>query len=293
MSSQGLGITIGGLIGGFALFFTLFRVVKSLKRYRIKGLIYILLMAILLSLPGFLYFLKSQVNETLIFVFAQIIWLGVGVVNIFFLKKIFPSFFTQPFVIPVLFNLCIILFTILLLNIIAEYLISPTIRYSQFFGLLWFLVPLVLAQTIRAVQEVPAKIYNAWYYPLHQETQDPSDEELKNPLVISFVFNKNRQTNEYTTFRARAPLNMPVGRLFYFFLNDYNERNPESEINFLDHENIPTGWVFFKDRKGFFSSRKVIDTEVSIKGNDIKENDILLCKRMPIQKLTVNAKLES
>lgn len=283
MSSQGLGITIGGLLVGFGLFFAIFKAVKSLKRYRVKGLIYVLLMAILLSLSGLLYLFNEQLSETFIFILGQIFCLLFGILNVSLLRKTFPGFFAQPFGVLILFNVCIIIISMVLFNIIFEFLTSPSIKYSQFFALLWFLVPLLLAQTIQALLDIPDKYYKAWYYPLFQEITEPTDEELLEPLVISFIFNKNRNTKEFTTFRARAPINMPVGKLFCYFLIDYNDRNPESEIDFLDHENIPAGWVFFKDKKGFFGTRKVVDTDVSVKGNQIRENDILICKRMPRQ----------
>jgi Type VI secretion system, TssN len=110
-----------------------------------------------------------------------------------------------------------------------------------FFVLAYF----IYATFIRAVS-IPLKIYARWFYPVHEEVDDPDEDKLKNMLVISFEFQKKKEDQHYTNFRAKAPADMEFGQLFYYFLNDYNERHPNGKIEFLNEQSSPYGWIFYK-----------------------------------------------
>jgi hypothetical protein len=161
-----------------------------------------------------------------------------------------------------------------------SFLVSPKLRIVWYLSLFWFLIPILLNQTVEELLKVPPKIFSQWYYPLGQNIEDPSDDELDNPIVISFVFRKNENSPELTTFRAKAPVGMKLGRLFYFFINDYNSRHPEGMISFLDQNREPYGWVFMKLKNKFFNLKEAIDPEMSIYANEIRENDILVCTKI-------------
>jgi len=148
--------------------------------------------------------------------------------------------------------------------------------------LLWFLVPILLNQTINLLLEVPQKEYKKWLFPLNITIDDPSDEEMENPVVISFVFKKNNTVDTTTTFRAKAPVGMTLGKLFYFFISDYNSRNPESTVSYLNEENEPDEWMFFKQKNKLLKLKIPLDPDNSIYNNNIKENDVLICNRFVV-----------
>jgi hypothetical protein len=83
-----------------------------------------------------------------------------------------------------------------------------------------------------------------------------------------------------TTFSSKAPVGMRVGRLFYFFINDYNGRHPEGVISYTNEHNEPCGWIFKKVRNKFLGLKEVIDPDSSIYADEIKENDLLYCQRI-------------
>ena len=73
---------------------------------------------------------------------------------------------------------------------------------------------------------------------------------------------------------------MQFGRLFYFFLIDYNERHPESPIEIVDVESKnPSEWIFYF-KPNWYSSLKHIDITNTVDGNHIKENTVIICKRV-------------
>jgi len=91
---------------------------------------------------------------------------------------------------------------------------------------------------------------------------------------------KRKLGQELTTFRAKAPVGMTLGRLFYFFINDYNSRHPEEPISYTNEKNEADPWVFFKVKNKLFRINEALDQDSSIASNNIRENDVLVCKRV-------------
>jgi len=112
------------------------------------------------------------------------------------------------------------------------YLISGKgFNYSFLLAGTFFLLPTMIYHTFEAYHVIPLKEFKKWYYPIGQAIDDPSDRELEGPFVISFEFEKKFDDTTVTTFRAKAPRYMKFGRLFYFFINDYNSRHRRVKSN--------------------------------------------------------------
>jgi len=127
---------------------------------------------------------------------------------------------------------------------------------------------------------IPVPIYKKWLYPVGENIKDPTSKELKDPLVISFEFRKNEDISDVTNFRVKAPEAMEFGKLFYFFINDYNERHPEGKIQYLDDLGAePQGWIFYF-KPNWWSSLKHINFAKTILGNNIKEDNVIICQRV-------------
>jgi hypothetical protein len=121
-------------------------------------------------------------------------------------------------------------------------------------------------------------VFKTWSYP-DKPLPDPTDSELAAPMVISFEFKKKTDDQAFTSFRAKAPKDIQFGKLFYFFINDYNGRHPEGTIETGSRPNLPYRWVFhFKPR--FLSGKKYLDPDETVYHNKIKENSIIVCQRI-------------
>ena len=128
--------------------------------------------------------------------------------------------------------------------------------------------------------QIALPIYDSWTFPLNKDIKDPTKEELTNPRVISFEFKKNKDESDITNFRVKAPQAMEFGKLFYFFIIDYNERHPEGKIEFLEEKtNQPSEWVFhFKPN--WWSPIKHVNFTHTVAGNNIKEDTVIICRRV-------------
>lgn len=263
-----------------SLFFILFKRVKVLKKHGVISLIYVLLLSILLATPTLFLLFDLTISDIALLLLAQVFILIMGIVHILLNPLAIPWYKDQPFKFQVLFIICILFLSYFFSDLSLSFIVNPQLRLVWFLSLLWFVVPSLLNETVNQLLRVPPKVYKKWVYPLNERIDDPSDEELANPIVISFVFSKNEQAVEVTTFRAKAPVGMNLGKLFYFFINDYNDRHPESRIAFFNSEGEPYGWIFLKIKNKLFGLKDAIDPETSIYSNNIKENDVIICKRI-------------
>jgi hypothetical protein len=280
MNATGIALKVASLVFAGGVFMILFKRIKVLKKYGVASIVYVLLISILLALPTLLNLFEINISNVLLLVIAQVFILFLGILHVRLTPSTLPWYKDQQFNMQLLFIICILFLAYFFSNMSLSFLVNPKLRIVWYLSLLWFLIPVLLNQTVEELLKVPPKIYKQWYYPLGQNIEDPSDEELENPIVISFVFQKNENSPELTTFRAKAPVGMKLGRLFYFFINDYNSRHPEGMISFLDSKRLPIGWVFTKVKNKFFNLKEGIDPESSIYINEIRENDVLICDRI-------------
>ncbi|MFT4023948.1 MAG: TssN family type VI secretion system protein [Flavihumibacter sp.] len=145
---------------------------------------------------------------------------------------------------------------------------------------LFFIIPFFVYQTYLHAVRIPPPVFKKWFYPLHQAEMLPDEDQLKNLLVISFEFQKKPGDRHYTNFRAKAPVDMGLGELFYYFINDYNERHPGNGILYQKPGGEPDGWIFYKKPRWYQVFTTYVDTDKTIFINNIRENDIIVCTRV-------------
>lgn len=292
MNGASLALKIGTLVLGAGIFLTMLKKVAGLKKYGLSSLLYIVVISLLLASPVLLL-LSEHDNEIVPLILAQAIIIAIGTLNIFLINRLLPWFGAKIFSVQLFFMICILVFSYLFSNLGFTFLVHSKAQLVWTLAMLWFLIPFLLKHTIDRLFEVPQKEFKTWQYP-EKTPEDPSDEEMENPVVISFVFQKTTNSEESTTFRAKAPSEMILGRLFFFFIDDYNSRHPESRISFSDENKVPDQWIFFRQKSKILRWNVALDPEDKIKDCKIKENDILICNRaVKIKNLNNNETTES
>jgi hypothetical protein len=280
MNPASIALKVASLVFSGGILIILFKKIKVLKKYGLASIIYVVLLSLLLAFPTLFNLFAFNASNMFLLVCAQAFVLIIGILHVVFAPGTMPWYREQPLSIRLIFMISILFlayfFTNLSLIDLQDYG-YPSLWYMSLF---WFFVPFLLNETVNEYLKVPRKIYKLWHYPVNQNIADPSDEELENPIVISFIFKKNETSSELTTFRAKAPVGMQVGRLFYFFINDYNSRHPESNISFMNDSNEPNGWIIKKVRNQLLGLKEVIDPDISVYVNEIRENDLLYCYRI-------------
>ena len=280
MNSTSIAVKVASIVFSGGIFIILFKKIKSLKKYGFATLMYVLLTSLLLAFPTLFNLFGLNNSEIFLLVSAQIFILFLGILHVAFVRSTLPWYKIQKFNMQLLFIFCILFLAFFFSNLSLTDLQKQQLPLVWYLSLLWFLIPVLLKKTIDELLNVPPKVYKLWYYYVGQNIEDPSDEELVNPIVISFIFTKNVKSDGFTTFRAKAPVGMTIGHLFYFFINDYNDRHPEGAISYKKDTNEPYGWIFEKPRIRFLGLNEVIDPDSSVYSNNIRENDVLYCHRI-------------
>lgn len=255
---------------------------KIFTKNKKKAIFYTIFLLISFALTGLLSSSKVLNDTPLSSFFGfQILFLALGFLNIYVLRNYFEDLSKEKatFFPEFLFSIAILCIALIGFFIVVSQLRDP-FKFIYLSAAIAFITPLLVYKLYEYATLIPVPIYKKWLYPLGENIKDPTAKELENPLVISFEFKKQEFITDLTNFRVKAPESMEFGKLFYFFINDYNERHPESQINFLtENENEPHGWIFYF-KPNWWSSLKHINFSKTVSGNNIREDNVIICQRV-------------
>jgi hypothetical protein len=71
-----------------------------------------------------------------------------------------------------------------------------------------------------------------------------------------------------------------LGELFYHFINDYNELQSETPIEYQIN-GVATEWWYHLKTK-WYMPRRILDPHLTVRENGIKENSVIICERIPV-----------
>jgi Type VI secretion system, TssN len=270
-----------GTIGLFAVLINLVSTVKgAFKPYQKATLFYILAALIffaviaLVAWPGII---EEPFNTLICF---QAYFLLLGCAHAYLMpQKLRWSGDDKSFTSELVFTLLVAIIGAISFLLVHHFLNRNGLEYIMTASILFFIVPFLFSHTFLSATNIQPKVLKEWFYPYQQEIEEPEDSKMKNLLVISFEFQKQTTDDRITNFRAKAPVDMEMGQLFYYFINDYNERHTNSRIQFINGKGQPYGWVFYKKPKWYSIVTSYIDAEKTIFNNNIKENDVIICSR--------------
>lgn len=253
---------------------------KAVKGSLFRSLLYVLVTGMVLGAGALL---GNQnwitISYHLVYILLSVYMLLFGVLHVFVLNKLLPWANNESYGTEILFTLLNAVIGGVFLQLVFK-----LIKFDFFIGinltpLFLFILPYIFYGVIKRYLNIPVKILRKWYYPIDKHIEDPSDREMEMPLVVGFEFKKKNDDKNMTAFRAKAPKEMAFGKLFYYFINDYNHRNPDEKIEFLNEKEKPLGWIFYFKPK-MFSKIRYIDPEETNSFNLIIENTVIVCKRV-------------
>ena len=280
MKVLGLGVIIILFVISVALFSVILSQVKEAKKYMKKTIIYLIVTALCFGITALTGFIGMKDDLVSFYFVIQVLILTIGVFHAYLLFRLLPWASKNKFLWEFLFSIAIAglgaVFFLLAYNFLLQ---EHVLQYVLLTAITWFFVPFFFMQAFNRYLAIPDRIFRKWHYPVGKDIADPLDSELVSLLVVSFVFHKKMNDPEITTFRAKAPAHMVFGRLFYYFLNDYNERHREGPIEYIDQDNHPHGWVFHH-KPNWLGIKRYIDPDQIITDNHIRENSVIICQRV-------------
>jgi len=278
MKPEVLRIIIGLLVIAIVLFSTLLARDERVRGNKTANLLYIVIAGLCMGVMGFSQLLGFSEKPLLFFIVLQALMLLLGIIHLSVMARFLRWTSHTSYIPEFLLTLTTVaiggLFLLLALTAVKMKNFS-TIMLSS---VIWFLVPFFFAKAMDLYRLIPEMVFKTWAYPVDHPIPDPSDSELALPMVISFEFQKKVNEENFTIFRAKAPKDIQFGKLFYFFINDYNSRHPEGTIE-VSAQTAPYPWVFhFKPR--WFVKTRYLDPDETVYHNLIRENSVIVCRRI-------------
>jgi hypothetical protein len=269
-----------GTIGLSALMGMLIKRIRGgFKAFSKRTILYTLSLVLFFAASGF--FIALPFGQYLYaFLFFQGLFLGLGILHAGIARRWLKWMGSGAFWPEVLHLLVIMLLGAVGMIMTYRIINREGAEIAMSTSVLFFLIPYFVYQTYLKSIAIPPKVYKQWYYPVHTEEPDLEESKLKNLLVISFEFQKQMEDRYFTNFRAKAPVDMEFGQLFYYFINDYNDRHGGSSIRYTNHQGDLHGWIFYRKPKWYHLWTKYIDSEKTIFINNIRENDVIICNRV-------------
>jgi len=272
------------LLASFAMFAVIKQYAASFAAQGKRPLIYGGLSSIISSGAAFGVTFVSN-NLFLVFWIMSAVYFLFGLVHLAITHK---KYFSHPkespnklFYAELMFSVTIILFSIAAFAALQYFLKDKSfLFYPMLLSLLFFFVPFLLNNTFAAAYDIPGSHYNRWQYPLGNPLDLPDEKEGERLYVIGFEIAKKETDGQRTYFRAKAPEGMVLGELYYHFINDYNELQSETPIQFIDQAGQPQDW-YFRTKAKWYQRSRILDASLSVHNAGVRENTVIICERVP------------
>lgn len=251
---------------------------NELTKYKKNLIIHSLLVAVIAAILGTVGYMVNEAPR-LAFSIAQFLFLSLGLGHTLGVYLHQPWSSRTGFKKELFFTLSQFVIAALVFSLVFKFTSPQGYQWIFTLSALPFLIPFLFMKLFDFAMMIPMLIYKRWYYPVGEEMPDADDIDMTKPIVLAFQFQKRMRDTSYTNFRAKAPQRLVFGQLFFFFINDYNERHPESIIEYLDPQHNPSGWVFYV-KNPWWKPNRFIDPHQTIQENELKEDDIVICTRV-------------
>lgn len=220
---------------------------------------------------------------TIFWVLASI-FLLFGIIHIAYFHK--KYFYTNTksrgkvIIAEVLFIFALLFFIIVVFSSLQYFLKDKSfLFFPMLMSMLAFFIPLTVLYTFEAAYDIPESQFPLWQYPLNNPIELPDEKANEKILVIAFELSKNSTVATKTNFRAKGPETMKLGDLIYHFINDYNDFQNETPIEYADNEYSPHKWGF-RIKSKWYKRHRILNPELTIRENMIKENTVIICERI-------------
>jgi len=250
--------------------------VKDAGKIKRNLLLYLIAAGILIGLISIIGLIKFTELPLGIFIAAMAWLLIVGTLHAWFFDKIIILEHGKSG--KILFTMAICFFGLGLVLLSFKIFFHSPFPTIYFLPAFFFIAPVFVMIAFSYFVKIPMKVYKAWVFPVPGSLSDPNDSEMADPIIVNLEISK-KNSDSRTVFKAKAPKAMELGRLFYFFIMDYNSRHPDNPILTDDNDHKPYRWSF-SVTPSIIKGKIHLDPEINISDNRIKENASVICERV-------------
>lgn len=248
-----------------------------------KPTVYSIFSSIIVSLIAYVSKFVVDHTFTVYWIIAGI-FLLFGIIHVAIVKKKYfrsEDNSNKVFLGEIMFGFSVIFFVIVIFSSLQYFLAGDKayLFYPMLFSLLAFFIPIFVLHTFNAAYQIPAANFITWSYPLEQQIELPDENPAEKLYVIGFEIAKKSSDIRKTYFRAKAPEGMKLGELYYFFINDYNELQSETPIEYATKDADVYEW-WFRQKPKWYQRQRILNPDVTVRENGIKENTVIICERI-------------
>lgn len=188
---------------------------------------------------------------------------------------------SKVFIGEIMFGFSVIFFVIVIFSSLQYFLSGDRayLFYPMLFSLISFFIPVLVVHTFNAAYNIPPAEFVTWSYPLGVQIDLPDENPNERLYVIGFEIAKKYNDINKTYFRAKAPEGMKLGELYYFFINDYNELQSETPIEYAT-KNFDTYEWWFRRKPKWYQRQRILNPDITVRENGIIENTVIICERI-------------
>ena len=215
-----------------------------------------------------------------------LLFLGIGTLHLYLIDWLELFANDHTFSSRVLYSTMLVLLSMLGF-FLSFYFLSHKSGFSFYFALtmVYLLVPMAIVRCFDLAMAVPAKEYKQWHYPAKPIVLDFDSMDLSNFAIITYVFSKKYGDSEKSNLQSKAPYECKLGDLFYGFINEWNRRYPQANIEYLDEQKQTFGWLFYVQDK-WYQPKRFLDPDKTVRDNTILVNQIIQTLRVPQANIT-------
>jgi hypothetical protein len=269
----------------FALAVTLLVLVKPLSESMAtsgkKPTVYSIVSAIIVSLIAYTSRFVTDYTFATYWIISGI-FLLFGIIHVKLIhKKYFNATDSNKVLLgEILFGFSVIFFVIVIFSSLQYFLRDKEyLFYPMLFSMLSFFIPILVLHAFNAAFDIPQATFITWSYPLDNQIDLPDENPAEKLYVIGFEIAKKAIDTKKTYFRAKAPEGMKLGELYYHFINDYNELQSETPIEYANKDPEAYEW-WFRIRPKWYQRQRILNPDITIRENRINENTVIICERI-------------
>ena len=244
-----------------------------------KLIFFVLLSSLILVAPG-LFGLADTTFAPWLYLISQGFYLIMGILFVqAYEHYIGKETEKHKVLLHVLVMLIVVVLGGYLFAVVYNLLHKDTLGYIGATSILIFFIPTIFYWTYLAFINIPFEIYKVWEYPRNTEEINFDGMDFDRLLVLDIEFSKQPDAEERLRVKAKAPAEITLGDWFRKFIDDYNYKFPASTIEYIRSDGNMHSWVFYC-KKSFFHRRRLLDPELTITENKIKEHIKITSKRV-------------
>ncbi|HRH49209.1 MAG TPA: TssN family type VI secretion system protein [Panacibacter sp.] len=264
-------------LGSTILFFVKNR--RNVDSKKRKVVLFLLISGIIITLLGLFGLIPSITDTVLWFILLQTIFLGLGILYYYMLRRNFFGDFEAPHISNTALTLANAALGFIGFTFLFDYFTQQDVAHLYASGILLFTVPYLFMSAFHLLAAIPPEIHKVWYYPLGSEEPDFDKVDLNNIFLMELEFSKSPEDNVVKNYKAKAPIDLLFGEWYRSFIDNYNYKFDEAQIQYMNKQNMPHGWMFFT-KPTFWKAKMYIDPDASIKQNKLTEKMIIVAKRV-------------